>query len=76
MKNPQKREVMLQAYRILEGFEQPTSDESYWDKLRDACEEYCSKWIDPVMHEFAFQLAAAIYDSLAQEYKISTQRTA
>lgn len=44
MKNPQKREVMLQAYRLLEQFEQPNETEAYWDGLRDACVKFCADW--------------------------------
>ena len=68
MKNPNKRGIMLQAYKILEEFEQPTSDLDYWLRLRDACMEFCAAWTG-VLNEYATRIALAIYESLEAEWK-------
>jgi len=69
MKNPNKREIMLQAYKILEEFEEPTGEPEYWDRLYDAlCVNFCPIW-KGILNEYATRIALAIYESLEAEWK-------
>jgi|WetSurMetagenome_2_1015567.scaffolds.fasta_scaffold272865_2 hypothetical protein len=69
MKNQKKREIMLQAYKLLEEFEQPTSDSEYWEKLYFACVNFCATWTG-VLNEYATRISLAIYESLEAEWKL------
>ena len=75
MKNPQKREVMLQAYSLVAPFEQPNQTEAHWDGLRDACVKFCADWPGD-LHEYAVHLSAAIWDALEAEYKAIANKPA
>lgn len=63
-----KRELMRQAYKLLEDFEQTVNCEAYWDRLRDACESFCKQWQGD-LHDFAFAQAAGIWDLLEADAK-------
>ena len=63
-----KRELMRQAYKLLEDFETVAGDEEYWERLRDNCERFCKRWTGN-LHDFAFAQAAAIFDLLQAEAK-------
>ena len=68
MKDPNKRELMKQAYKLLEDYETPTAEESYWAALRDACEAFCKAW-DGCLHRYAVLMAVAVFDGLEAEWK-------
>jgi len=63
-----KRELMRQAYKLLEDFETPSADAAYWDKLIAACNEFVGRWTGKYTG-YASRLSAAIFDALEAEYK-------
>lgn len=67
-----KRELMRQAYKLLEDFETPSADEEYWDRLLDECNAFALRWTGKYTG-YASRLSAAIFDALEAEYKQSTQ---
>ena len=68
MVNQSLRELMRQAYYLLDDFEKYTGADDYWDKLRIECESFCARWSGN-MRELAFAQAAAIWDFLEKESK-------
>jgi hypothetical protein len=75
MKNPQKREVMVQAYRLLEQFETPSADAEYWARLGDACGEFVGRWTGKYT-QYASKLSGAIFDALEDEYRAQENKPA
>ena len=63
-----KRELMRQAYKLLEDFETVTGDEDYWDGLIDDCNAFVGRWTGKYTG-YASKLSAAIFDALEAEYK-------
>lgn len=76
MKDPRRRELMVQFYKLVETFETPSSDQDWWTRLKDATEAFCANWTAPPLHDLAVELAVALWDALEAEYKAVANRPA
>ena len=68
MISQEKREMMREAYMLLERHENPESNDAYWDMLMQDCNAFCSRWKGQLA-KFAFEIASAIVTGLEDEWK-------
>lgn len=68
MLDAKKREVMREAYQLLEKHETPNKDQSYWDNLVKDCNDLASRW-EGKYKVYAQELAAAVLIGIENEYK-------
>jgi hypothetical protein len=68
MEDSNKREVMREAYQLLEKHENPSSDVAFWEALYDDCNSFVSRWKGIYLH-YALELAVSIANALEKEYK-------
>ena len=63
MKDETLRQIMIDAYRLLEKHETPSRDPDYWVSLIEGCNALCRKYPG---NPLAIRLANALYDGLEE----------
>lgn len=76
MKDTRRRELMVQFYKLVEAFEQPSTDPDWWARLKEATEAFFAAWPDPPLHDLAVELAVALWGALEAEYKTDANKPA
>jgi len=76
MKDPRRRDLMVQFYKLVEAFEIPSAGPDWWTRLKDATESFCAAWPDHPLHALSVELAVALWDALEAEYKSDANKPA